>query len=199
MKYGYVRVEKKEEIEAQQVQSMIDTGVDPKHVFIDRTAGGYLYRDYYRRMLKHAKKGDIIVVKNLDSFGDFTDEIRFQFKMITTKSVHINVLDTPKLNTDQVVAGGVTMRFSSDLILAVLSYVSEQERDNIKQRQREGIEAAKRSGKVLGRTYKIHKDFVKLSKSVSDGNMSVLQACELMNISRKTYYNHLKFYIIDNA
>ena len=109
MKYGYVRVEKKE-IEAQQVQSMIDTGVDPKHVFIDRTAGGYLYRDYYRRMLKHAKKGDIIVVKNLDSFGDFSDEIRFQFKMITTKSVHINVLDTPLINTDQFISGKQNMK-----------------------------------------------------------------------------------------
>ena len=191
MKLGYIRVSSKDQNEARQIEAMVGAGVDPQNFYIDKASGKDFDRQNYNALLKAARSGDIIVVKSLDRLGRNYEEIRQQFKSITDREIVINIIDTPLLNTDQVLNGGLTMKFISDIILSVLGYVAEQERDNIHQRQAEGIRAAMNKGKVFGRPSKISKDFAKVSDSVKTGNLTVVQACQILGISRKTYYNHL--------
>jgi DNA invertase Pin-like site-specific DNA recombinase len=154
MKLAYIRVSTKEQNEARQVDAMIQEGIDPANFYIDKASGKNFDRTQYKALLRAARTDDVIVVKSLDRLGRNYEEIREQFKLITDKGIHINILDTPLLNTNQVLNGGLTMKFISDIILSVLGYVAEQERDNIRQRQSEGIRAAKRAGKRFGRPSK---------------------------------------------
>jgi DNA invertase Pin-like site-specific DNA recombinase len=171
---------------------MIQEGIDPANFYIDKASGKNFDRTQYKVLLRAARTDDVIVVKNLDRLGRNYEEIREQFKLITYKGIHINILDTPLLNTNQVLNGGLTMKFISDIILSVLGYVAEQERENIRLRQREGIRAAKRAGKRFGRPSKISKDFLRIAEGVVTGTVTINEACDILGICRKTFYNHAK-------
>lgn len=192
MKLGYARVSTKDQNEARQIDALIEDGVEIRNIYVDKCSGKDFNRESYKILLKAMRSGDILVIKSLDRLGRNYDEIRNQFKYITDNNVSIHVLDTPVLNTDSVISGGITVKFVSDLILSVLSFVADQERVNIRSRQSEGILAAKRRGKKFGRPKKRPADFDSFSKSVAMGNITVIQACELMKISRKSYYNYLQ-------
>jgi len=192
MKLIYIRVSSKDQNEQRQVDAMIAAGLNLENVYMDKQSGKDFNRPEYKAMLKAARSGDTIIIKSLDRLGRNYAEVREQFNQITERGIFINVLDTPILNTDQVIAGGLTMKFINDLVLSVLGYVAEQERTNIKQRQAEGIKSAMNKGIKFGRPTKQHKDFTKLSESVKAGKLTVVQACQIMQISRKTYYNHAK-------
>jgi DNA invertase Pin-like site-specific DNA recombinase len=192
MKIAYIRVSTKDQNEARQIDAMIQEGIEPENFYVDKASGKNFDRIQYKALLKAARPNDVIVVKSLDRLGRNYEEIREQFKNITERGIHINILDTPLLNTDQVLNGGLTMKFISDIILSVLGYVAEQERDNIKHRQGEGIRAAKRAGKRFGRPSKMSKDFSRIAASVIDGNITIKEACNMLGISRKTFYNHAK-------
>jgi DNA invertase Pin-like site-specific DNA recombinase len=142
-------------------------------------------------MIKALRPDDILVIKSIDRLGRNYDAIRKEFSKLTDRGVIIHVLDMPILNTDQTMAPGLTGKFIADIVLNILGFVAEQERDNIRQRQSEGIRAAKLAGKRFGRPSKKSKDFNKISDSVKVGNLTVIQACQVLGISRKTYYNHL--------
>ena len=105
----------------------------------------------------------------------------------------------PVLNTDQMMDGGLTATFITDIVLTILSYVAEQERINIKQRQKEGIQSARRAGKKFGRPSKRSTDFDRIHASVQGGDLRVDEACRLLNISRKTYYNYQKSRLDSNG
>jgi len=192
MKFAYIRVSTKEQNERRQVDAMLDVGIDPGNMFIDKASGKDFEREQYKQLIRTVRAGDTIIIKSLDRLGRNYEEIREQFKIITSKEVNINVLDTPLLNTDQTINGGLTMKFISDIILSVLGFVAEQERNDIKKRQAEGIASAKRAGKKFGRPTKINPDFRKIYTSVSDGNLKVNQACQILGISRRSYYNYEK-------
>lgn len=192
MKLGYVRVSSKDQNERRQVDALIEAGVDINCIYIDKVSGKNFDREQYKALLKAARPDDIIIVKSLDRFGRNYDEIRKQFKNITDQGIIINILDTPMLNTDQVFNGGLTMKFISDIILTVLGYVAEQERDNIHLRQKEGILSAKKSGIIFGRPTKINKDFSRIAEQVKLGELKTKEACEILKISRMTFYNNVK-------
>jgi DNA invertase Pin-like site-specific DNA recombinase len=192
MKLIYIRVSSKDQNEQRQVDAMIAAGLNLENVYMDKQSGKDFNRPEYKAMLKAARSGDTIVIKSIDRLGRNYAEVKDQFNQITERGIFINVLDTPILNTDQVIAGGLTMKFINDLVLSVLGYVAEQERNNIHQRQAEGIKSAMNKGIKFGRPTKQHKDFTKLSESVKAGKLTVVQACQIMQISRKTYYNHAK-------
>jgi DNA invertase Pin-like site-specific DNA recombinase len=192
MKIAYIRVSTKDQNEARQVNAMIEHGIDPTNFYIDKASGKDFDRTQYKALLKAARPDDVIVIKSLDRLGRNYEEIRAQFKLITERGVHINILDTPLLNTDQVLNGGLTMKFISDIILSVLGYVAEQERNNIRQRQSEGIRAARRAGKRFGRPSKLCKDFPRIAEGVQAGTITIKEACSMLGISRKTFYNHAK-------
>lgn len=192
MKMGYIRVSSKDQNEARQVDALKAAGVDSSHFYVDRASGKDFNRTEYKSLLKAARKGDVIVVKSLDRLGRNYKEIRSEFKRISDNGVFINVLDMPILNTDQQMDNGLTGTFITDIVLSILGYVAEQERINIKQRQKEGIESAMKAGKKFGRPSKLTDRFNQVNKNVQKGELSVKEACSLLGISRKTFYNYRK-------
>lgn len=148
--YGYVRVSTKEQNEARQVIAMHEFGVDEQNVFIEKQSGKDFNRPKYKRLLRKLKAGDTLVIKSIDRLGRNYDEIIDQWRIITKeKQAAIVVLDMPLLDTRQ--GKDLMGTFLSDIVLQVLSFVAENERANIRQRQAEGIAAAKARGVRFGR------------------------------------------------
>lgn len=143
-------------------------------------------------MLRVLREGDTLVIKSIDRLGRDYTAIREEFRKLVTRGIHINILDMPILNTDQSVVNGLTGKFIADIVLSILGYVAEQERENIHTRQKEGIESAKRRGVKFGRPSKLTNQFNKLIEGIDQGSITINQACSLLGITRKTYYNYLK-------
>lgn len=192
MKVGYVRVSSKDQNEARQIDALIDSGVDTSHIYIDKSSGKDFNRIEYKSLLRAVREGDTIVVTSLDRLGRNYKEIRNEFKKISDKGIFINVLDMPILDTDQKTDSGLTSVFISDLVLSILSYVAEKERENIRQRQKEGIASSKRNGKKFGRPTKFDARFQALVDNVESGAITVSEVCILLKICKKTYYNYCK-------
>ena len=150
-KYGYIRVSTKDQNEERQIASLVDFGVKTKNLYIDKESGKNFNRTQYKKLLKKAKEGDLIVVKSIDRFGRNYADILEQWRVLTKeRKIDVLVLDMPLLDT-RIKERDLTGIFISDLVLQILSYVSEVERKNIRQRQKEGIELAKLRGVKFGR------------------------------------------------
>jgi len=148
MTYGYVRVSTKEQNEDRQVIAMQEFGVD--RIFMDKQSGKDFDRPQYRRLIKKLKPDDILVVKSIDRLGRNYEEILEQWRIITKeKHAAIVVLDMPLLDTRK--SKDLTGTLISDIVLQLLSYVAQTEREFIRQRQKEGIAAAKARGVKFGR------------------------------------------------
>jgi DNA invertase Pin-like site-specific DNA recombinase len=149
--YGYVRVSTREQNEDRQLVAMRNFGVVDSGIFLDKQSGKDFYRQAYRKLLKKLKPGDTLVIKSIDRLGRDYGEILEQWRIITKeKHAAIVVLDIPLLDTRQK-ERDLTGTFIADLVLQILSYVAQQEREFIRQRQAEGIEAAKARGVKFGR------------------------------------------------
>ena len=147
--YGYVRVSSKDQNEARQMIAMREFGVDEKCIFVEKQSGKDFNRPQYKRLLRKMKKGDILVIKSIDRLGRNYDEIIEQWRVITKeKEVAIVVLDMPLLDTRQ--GRDLTGTLIADIVLQLLSYVAQTEREFIKRRQAEGIAAAKAKGVKFG-------------------------------------------------
>lgn len=190
MKMGYARVSTSDQHADRQHAALKDYGVDQGNIYTDYQSGKDFKRDNYQALIKAIRPGDVVVIQSLDRFGRDYDEIRKEFKRITDKGVAINVVDTPILNTDQVLEGNLTMKFISDLVLSVLGYVAEKERADIKQRQKEGIRTAKQRGVVFGRPSAESQARKVARLLAADPDKTVEEACKMYNISRRTYYNY---------
>ena len=148
--YGYVRVSTKEQNEARQVIAMHEFGVDEQNVFVEKQSGKDFNRPKYKRLLRKLKAGDTLVIKSIDRLGRNYDEIIEQWRIITKeKQAAIVVLDMPLLDTRQ--GRDLTGTLIADIVLQLLSYVAQTEREFIKRRQAEGIAAAKAKGIRFGR------------------------------------------------
>jgi len=149
--YGYVRVSTREQNEDRQLVAMRGFGVLEGNVFIDKQSGKDFIRQAYRKLLKKLRPGDTLVIKSIDRLGRDYGEILEQWRIITReKQVAVVVLDIPLLDTRQK-ERDLTGTFIADLVLQILSYVAQQEREFIRQRQAEGIAAAKERGVKFGR------------------------------------------------
>lgn len=145
MVYGYVRVSTKEQNEERQVIAMREFGVD--HIYIDKQSGKDFERPQYQRLAHRIRNGDTLVIKSIDRLGRNYEEILAQWRIITKeKNTAIVVLDMPLLNTRQ--SKDLTGTLIADIVLQLLSYVAQTEREFIRQRQREGITAAKERRKI---------------------------------------------------
>lgn len=150
MIYGYVRVSTKEQNEDRQLLALHKVGVSGDNIYIDKQSGKDFKRPAYRKMLKLFKKDDILYIKSIDRLGRNYEEILDQWRILTKeKRIDIVVLDMPLLDTRR--GKDLIGTFLSDVVLQVLSFVAENERTNIKQRQSEGILAAKARGVRFGR------------------------------------------------
>lgn len=149
--YAYIRVSCKDQNVARQVAAMRKLGIPDKQMYIDKQSGKNFERTSYKKLLKKLKKGDVLFVKSIDRLGRNYEEVIEQWRYLTKdKQIDIVVLDFPLLDTRKQV-NGLTGKFVADLILQILSYVAQMERENIKQRQSEGIRIAKENGVKFGR------------------------------------------------
>ena len=149
--YGYVRVSTREQNEDRQIMALNERKVPKKNIYIDKQSGKDFERPMYHRMLKKLRRDDLIYVKSIDRLGRNYEEILEQWRILTKeKKVDIVVLDMELLDTRR--GKDLMGTFLSDIVLQVLSFVAQNERENIRQRQREGIEAAKLRGVRVGRT-----------------------------------------------
>ena len=148
--YGYVRVSSRDQHEDRQMAAMAEVGVPSEHLFVDKQSGKDFHRPQYQRLLRRLRPGDVLYVKSIDRLGRSYREIQEQWKLLTKdRSVDLVVLDMPLLDTR--LGKDLLGTFISDVVLQVLSFVAENERVNIRQRQAEGIAAAKARGVKFGR------------------------------------------------
>jgi len=198
--YGYVRVSSKDQCEDRQILALKEHGVSQKNIFMDKMSGKDFNRPEYIRLLRKIKPGDVIVIKAIDRLGRNYDEIQEQWRIITKeKQADIRVLDMPLLSTTGT-HEDLTSKFIADLVLQILSYVAQTERESIKERQREGIAAAKRRGVVFGRPRKqVPEDFFDVKALWESGKISSRQAAAQLGISQETFLRWRRTLRIDPA
>ena len=185
--YGYVRVSTKEQNLDRQLLAMREFGVLEKQIYQDKLSGKDFERPSYRRLLKKLKPGDTLVIKSIDRLGRNYDEILEQWRIITKeKGAAVVVLDMPLLDTRQ--GRDLTGTLIADIVLQLLSYVAQTERDFIRQRQAEGIAAAKARGKHLGRRPKEKPDdYPAVYELWYSGEVSARSAASRLGVNHKTF------------
>ncbi|MBQ8578266.1 MAG: recombinase family protein [Clostridia bacterium] len=150
MKYGYIRVSTREQNEARQEAALLAAEIPMNHIYKDKQSGKNFDRPGYRKMVRKLKKDDLLCIKSIDRLGRNYEEILRQWQILTKeKGVDILVLDMPLLDTRR--GKDLMGTFLADIVLQVLSFVAENERESIRQRQAEGIAAAKARGVRFGR------------------------------------------------
>ena len=188
MMYGYIRVSTKDQHEDRQMIAMQEFGVSEKHIYMDKLSGKDFDRPQYKRLLRRLKGGDTLVVKSIDRLGRDYSEIQNQWRIITKeKKANIVVLDMPLLDTRQK-GRDLTGTFIADLVLQILSDVAQVERENIKQRQAEGIAAAKAKGVRFGREkMPIPEEFYALRTRYREGSITARAAARELGVAHSTF------------
>ena len=188
MEYGYARVSTREQNEERQLIALTGFGIVETAIFVDKQSGKDFERAQYRRLMRKLKNGDTLVVKSIDRLGRNYEEILEQWRIITKeKRAAIVVLDMPLLDTRR--GKDLMGTFLSDIVLQVLSFVAENERTNIRQRQAEGIAAAKARGVKFGRPPRpLPDNFYDVHKAWRDKKITLKEAAEACNLPVGTFY-----------
>ena len=190
--YGYVRVSSQEQNEDRQLIAMAEAGVAHGNIFMDKQSGKDFERPNYKRLMKKLHPGDTLIIKSIDRLGRNYEEIQNQWRIITKeKKVDIVVIDMPLLDTrrDKNLLG----TFISDLVLQLLSFISENERTTIRQRQAEGIAAARKRGVRFGRpTKEAPPDFDELIAKWQKKEMPLDEILRQYGMSESTFYRRLR-------
>lgn len=189
MKYGDVRVSTIEQCEDRQLIAMQNADVD--HIFLDKMSGKDFNRPEYQKMMEILKPDDLLVISSIDRLGRNYTEIQNQWRILTKeKGVQILVLDMPLLDTRQ--QHDLIGTLIADLVLQILSFVAETERDNIKERQKQGIAAAKARNVQFGRPpIPIPDNFDELVKTWRAGEMGLDDLLSILQMSKSTLYRRL--------
>lgn len=187
--YGYVRVSSKDQCEDRQLLALKEFGVVERNIYTDKISGKNFNRPQYHRLMKKLKQGDVVVILSIDRLGRNYDEIQNQWRIITKeKQADIAVLDMPLLDTRKSQNNDLTGTFIADLVLQILAYVAQIERENIKQRQKEGIHAAKCRGVQFGRPRKnIPDNFDDVKGKWEKSEINSRQAAQILGISQNTF------------
>lgn len=190
--YGYIRVSSREQNEDRQRLAMLEFGIDVNNIILDKQSGKDFERPGYQRLLKKLKPDDTLVIKSIDRLGRNYDEILEQWRMLTKdKQIAIVVLDMPLLDTRR--GRDLTGVVISDIVLQLLSYVAQTEREFIRQRQAEGIAAAKTRGVKFGRTPKNRPpEFTELKSAWERGEISARGAARELGICHMTFMAWVK-------
>ena len=186
--YGYIRVSSKNQKEDRQQIALKEVGVELRNIYIDKQSGKDFNRPQYKKMLRKLKKDDLLYIKSIDRLGRNYEEILQQWRILTKeKGVDIVVLDMPLLDTRR--GKDLMGTFLSDIVLQVLSFVAENERTNIKQRQAEGIAAAKAQGIKFGRPpLPLPDNFYEVHKAWRSKKITLKQAAEACIMPIGTFY-----------
>lgn len=190
--YGYIRVSTREQNEDRRRIALDGVGIAEKNIFLDKQSGKDFNRPQYQKLLRKVKKDDLLYIKSIDRLGRNYAEILEQWRMLTKeKGVDIVVLDMPLLDTRR--GKDLMGTFLSDIVLQVLSFVAENERDSIRQRQAEGIAAAKARGIRFGRPeIRSPDDFAQIVAPWESKCITIREAVLACGMSESTFYRRLR-------
>ncbi len=192
--YGYVRVSTADQHEDRQMVSMSELKIPLENIFIDKQSGKDFNRPFYKSLMGKLRPGDLLYIKSIDRLGRNYDEILSQWRILTKeRKVDIAVIDMPILDTRN--GKDLMGTFLADTVLALLSFVAQNERENIKQRQKEGIAAARAKGIRFGRPVKKPPDnFALVVKHWEHGKITFENALEQTGLKEATFYRRLREY-----
>ena len=193
-----MRVSSTDQNEDRQLIALRDKGVDDKKVYIDKQSGKDFNRPQYKKLVRKLRAGDLLYILSIDRLGRNYEEIQNQWRVLTKeKGIDICVIDMPLLDTRQ--GKDLMGTFIADLVLQILSFVAQSERENIKKRQVEGIAAAKARGVKFGRPEKeVPDDFRKIVKAWEQKNLPFSEVLKKCNMSEATFYRRLREYRLLN-
>lgn len=188
MRYGYIRVSTKEQNTDRQYDALQEYAIPRKNLYCDMQSGKDFSRPAYQRMLKRLRKGDWLIVKSIDRLGRNYDEILQQWRVITKEiGADILIVDMPLLDTRSKETG-LTGTFVADLVLQILAYVAQTEREFMRQRQAEGIAIAKAKGVKFGRTaMERPPEYEQMKYLWEQGEISAREAARRLNITHRTF------------
>lgn len=192
--YGYVRVSSIDQNEGRQLVVMDENNVPKGNVYIDKQSGKDFERPQYKKLVKKLKPGDLLYILSIDRLGRNYEDIQKQWRILTKDiGIDICVIDMPLLDTRN--GKDLMGTFIADLVLQILSFVAQSERENIKKRQAQGIAAAKAKGVKFGRPEKdIPDDFEKIIIEWEQKRLPFLEVLKLCNMSEATFYRRLREY-----
>ncbi len=190
--YGYARVSSREQNEDRQMTVLQELSIPEKNIFLDKQSGKDFERPAYKRMVRRVRKNDLLYIKSIDRLGRNYEEIQNQWRILTKdKGIDICVIDMPLLDTRR--GKDLVGTFLSDIVLQVLSFVAENERTNIRQRQAEGIAAAKARGVKFGRPPIPYPDnFKDIYRDWKKKKMTLRQAADACQMPVGTFYGKAK-------
>ena len=196
--YGYIRVSSCDQNEDRQLIAMRNARVPSKNIFMDKQSGRDFNRPMYRKMVRKLRREDIVYIKSIDRLGRNYQEVMEQWQYLTrVKRVDIVVIEMPLLDTRR--GKDLMGTFLSDIVLQVLSFVAENERTNIRSRQREGIEAARLRGVKFGRPRAAVPDcFETVYSKWKKKEITLSAAAAMCGVSRNTFYRFVREYEMKN-
>lgn len=209
--FGYARVSSKDQNLGRQIRELQEFGIEEKYIFIDQKSGKDFNRPAYNTLIGTDKtvplmrEGDLLVITSIDRLGRNYEEIQREWKRITKElNIDIKVLDMPLLDTRGKKEDNLDRTFVADLVLQILSYVAEKERENIRSRQKQGLDAmpvrdgkkySLRTGKAIGRPEaRYPENWRSLYQDWKDGKITAVMAMELLGLKKTTFYKLAKEY-----
>lgn len=194
--YAYVRVSTIDQNEERQMVEMRKLGIEDENIYKDKQSGKNFERPQYKRLVRKLKKGDVLYILSIDRLGRNYEEIQSQWRFLTReKEIEIAVIDMPLLDTRR--GKDLMGTFLADIVLQVLSFVAQNERENIRKRQAQGIAAAKARGYKFGRpAIKMPSDFGNTIEQWEKGLIKLDEAAQRSGMSTATFYRRLREYRI---
>ena len=185
--YGYIRVSSTDQNETRQIMAMEKYAVEKRNIYMDKQSGKDFHRPQYRAMLRRLRPGDLVCVTSIDRLGRNYEEIQNQWRILTREmNVDIRVLDMPLLDTRR--NKDLLGTFIADLVLQILSFAAQNERENIRRRQAEGIAAARKKGVRFGRPPKpLPKEFPKAFRLWTEGKISLADAARQCRMAESSF------------
>ncbi len=198
--YGYIRVSSADQNEERQRVALEEAGINEKNIYMDKFSGKDFNRPQYKKLVQKMKKGDVLYILSIDRLGRNYEEIQNQWRILTKEiDIDICVLDMPLLDTRM--CKDLLGTFIADIVLQILSFVAQNERENIKKRQAQGIAAAKARGVHMGRPVKkVPDDFEELIGKWKKKQISLDIVLEKSHMAEATFYRRLREYrLMDNG
>ena len=193
MKYGYVRVSTAQQHIDRQIDALLELGLDQSSIFIDYESGKDFNRRNYKKLIRKLKKDDLVIIKSIDRLGRDYNMIIEEWRLITKeKEADIMVIDMPLLDT-RIEGKNLVGKFISDIVLQVLSFVAQNERETMRARQAEGIKTAKARGVKFGRPrITLPNNFEIVTRQYLNKEITNQKACEILGMTRGSFFRYMK-------
>ena len=193
MKYGYVRVSTAQQHIDRQIDALLELGLDQSSIYIDYESGKDFNRRNYKKLIRKLKKDDLVIIKSIDRLGRDYNMIIEEWRLITKeKEADIMVIDMPLLDT-RIEGKNLVGKFISDIVLQVLSFVAQNERETMRIRQAEGIRTAKARGVKFGRPrITIPNNFEIVARQYLNKEITNKKACEILSMTRGSFFRYMK-------